>query len=465
MLRLLSLTILGLPGLVLAADTVCVGVPEASVSGVTPDNEHPSAVGTLSWRQCFAVTGRTADRTRVFVKANQGFVGDLELVDRDLAWVLVDDADLRLDPKEAPWGHVLSGALLTVEQRIGGGMALVRSLEGRIAVRFLVEETGIFPAAAWTEPDPKDHHRGEWPTATAAPPPLPAKVTATSVGGEVRAILGGPLLEITDLALDPGQGELRWEPVKKSAIDLLARLVQRNLWLEGFIQELDWRTDPPVDGWPAEAGVTKKPEPALPTRAIGETGAPISRAVKGAPFGQLQPGTRVELAEEDGSWVGVTARWYGGSVRGWGEKKRIVKEGKEAPVPGSAQRWAQVGLGDLSLEWAVPEGHPEPPELDTAVLRKTVLDAMPGLRRAFAAVLTRKPDSNGLLTARLVVDSAGVLTEVTVPVATMADEDFKTALIDVLRPVVLPKRKVVKKKGGPTDWNVVIWVPVTLSPR
>jgi hypothetical protein len=448
-----------------AADTVCVGVPDAQVSATAAEGEHPAAVGTLAPRQCFAVTARTPGRTRIFVNAPKGFTGDLEIADASLAWVLVDDADLRHDPKEEPWGHLLSGALLQVERRLGSDMVMVRTLEGQLSVRFVVPETGIFPAAAWSEPDPDDRPRGAWPTATLAPLPVPGNIWSRSMGGEVRAILGGPMLEIRDLALDPGQGELKWEPVKKTTSDLQARLVQRNLWVEGFLHEIEWRADVPPLGWPPEAGTTKKPIAALPTREIGETAAPISRAVKGKPFGQLPSGTRVEVSEEDGNWVGVEARWFGGSVKGWIEKKRLVKEGKESAAPASPQRWAQVGLSDPTLEWATPEGHDTPAELDTTVLIRGLRDAMPSLRRAYAKALSRKPDATGLVTLKLVVDPSGAITDATAPVATFDDAEFRDLALAIVKTQPLPKRKVVRKKNGPTDWNIVVWVPLTLQSR
>lgn len=450
------------PASALAGDTVCIGFDRTSFASV---NERATSAGHLDARQCFAALERSDSWTRIFVKADGAFQGEAIVPNDKLAYVLIDDLDLRLQPGETPFGRIVGGTIV-VQEGSRGDALLVHNADGRVQARFLVAPTDLYPAELWPLPDPDEGppSRG-WPTGDLVPPPVPGTLQSTAAGGELRVRVASPSADIDSLRRDPGRATLRYAVVTEAETDLEIRLFTDHLWARGFVPELDWRTDPPATGWDPTLVAPPRAPFAAPARAIGATGAPISRAAKGEAFGTLLPGARVEVGDEDGSWVGVTAKWQGGSVSGWILKKHLVKEGKESPPPAQVASRVQIEVTDPTLEWEAPDGHEKPPELDVTAMRVRLGERIAGLRWAYAQALSTAPTTAGLLTVRMVVDPAGVVTEVTAPAGTLPEGPLREQVLAALHGLAFAKRKIVKKKGGPTDHDIVIWQAITFSTR
>lgn len=442
-----------------AADTVCIGFDKTAFAA---GSERGAAAGHLDARQCFAVAHRGEGSTRIFLHAAGAFRGEVEVPNDKLAYVLVDDTELRLDPKEPPWGRIVGGTIV-VQEGAAEGDLVVRPADGRVRPRFRVADTALYPAEIWPYPDPKEPTPPQWPQGLLVAPPVPGTLQSTAAGGSVRVEVGSPSASIDVLQRDPGRGVVRFDVMERDGTDLQVRIQTQHLWATGWVPELDWRNEPPAEGW--DPGMVAPVGPAFvtPAREIGSTGAPISRAVKGEPFGELLPGARVDVGDADGSWVGVTARWPGGAVSGWIQKKFLVKEGKEQPAPPVAPRIAALSLGEVSTQWELADGHEASPVIDTTPIRKRLAEHTPGLRWSYAQVLATDPKAAGLVTVRLLVDPAGKLLECSVPAATLQDEALHQAALAAFRDLSFEKRKVVKKKGGPADFDVVLWVPLQFT--
>lgn len=451
------LLLLLLPTMALAEE-VCIA--EDGTPMYVPGTEE--AVGTLQARQCYAVMERGVARTRIWVRAAGSFQGEVDVSNRDFAQVLVDDIPMKLDASGEPYGEALSGALVLIDRDVGGGLFLVKMLEGRVRAQFVVAEDEFFPAASWPVPDPEDVPDAGWPEATLPLPP--SSLTLTSIGGgyDVHAEIVAPLFDLTDILLDPAMGQLRMTFLEQREFESRVRIVGRHLWVDGWATSVDWRAEPPEGGWNPMAGVPSLTTVATGTRQLGSKDAELALEAKGDAFGTLPAGSWVTLDEEDGAWQRVLVTWPHGTVRGWMEKKRLEKEKKqgEQPKP-SVSRVAAIGVGNVAVEWFEGEGHDLEPELTPDFVRGLATDGIERLRRTYAEALAKRPNLTGEVTARLVVTPEGTIFEQSTPVATLADDGVRAALDAKLEGLLFPEVKPRKRK---LDNNVVVWIQYVFKP-
>ena len=452
--------------LLLAALFLCMAVPAQAddtaciAQDMTPFQATGSVQGRLSGGGCYAVLGRDDTHTRLWVTGQSGFQGEVSVLSNRLAYILVDDVDLRLSEGDEPYGQILSGALVALESTPAGGLWVARSLEGRVHARFLVSADDIYPAAGWVIPDPEDAADGGWPEATLPLPPESTILTAAPDVLDVRAAIDAPLFHVEDLLNDPAFGQVRLSLEEVRDYDARVRLVGPTLWVEGWVTDIDWRSEPPEEGWDPDAGrPTTVMRPPLP-REVGTKGADLFSSVKGDKVGKLQPGARLRVLANEGRWLEIESRWEGGEIRAWLETKRLVKEGKESTASHDFRRMASVSLGKMGLKWDEAEGHEEEPELELIAAQHAVRAWIDRLRWIYAGLLREKPMLSGNLTVRLLVDPSGKILEASVPLDKLGSMNLSAAVLVGLEGLEFPKRKVPRRRRGQpeVDWNVEVWL-------
>lgn len=422
-------------------------------------------VGWVHARACYAVMGRDGERTKIWVTGD-GFAGEVEVDDRALARILVDDVEMRLEPASDPHGLALSGAIVTVVKRGADGNWLVKLLEGRVHPVFLVAEDEIYWASTWPEPDPEFGPGKDWPVATRPLPPGDVTLTRRPGGYDVHAEVGPPLFRVDDVLLDPAMAQLAMEIVEGREYEAKIRIVGAHMWVEGWVTDVDWRAEElPEKGWDSLKGVPAPATRAVGSRQLGDKPAELAIEVKGDAFGSVPAGAWVDVVTDEGKWIEVVSHWDGGQVRGWTQSKYLLKEKKQgdAPTP-KIQRLAAIGIGQTAVEWFDSEGHdPEvPPETTPELVRGLVSVGLPSLKLIYAQALDASGNVAGELTYRLVVDPDGVVLETSTPVATLTDTGVREATDALVEGLVLPERE--KLRDRKLDPNVIVWVQIQFKP-
>jgi len=445
----------------LADEEVCIAADDTPF--YAPGTQD--RLGWLHARSCYAVMERGDDRTRIWVKS-PGFSGEVDVEDRALARILVDDVEMRLEPSHDPHGVALSGAVVTIVKRSADDRWLVKLLEGRAHPIFLVEEDEIYWASSWPEPDPEFGPDAGWPEATRPLPPGDVTLTRRPGGYDVRAEVGSPLFRVEDLLLDPAMGSLLLEIVEAREFEAKIRLVGPHMWVEGWVTDLDWRAEePPEKGWDPVKGVPAPTTRAVGTRQLGDKPAEIAQEEKGDPFGSVPPGAWVNVVGDNGNWVEIESIWAGGQVRGWTQNKMLLKEKKqgEAPKP-VIGRVAAIAIGRTAVEWFDSTGH-EPtalPETTKESVAGLISPHLPPLKLLYAQRLAESPSVSGEMTYKLVVDPEGAIVEVSTPVSTMADTELVAAMDAIMEALVFPPRERLKNRR--LDANIVVWVQIQFKP-
>jgi hypothetical protein len=454
---------LSLPA-VASADSICIAKDDTpyAVPG-DPD----TVLGSLRARTCWTVVDRAAGRTRIWIKQATGFQGEVEISDRALAYIVLDDLDLRLAPSDEPHGELLSGAVVVIEKELGGDHVLARLLEGRVGARFVASYDDLYHAESWPEPEPDLSPGSGWPTATQPVPPEPVAITQTPGGYDVLAKIGAPLFHVADILLDPGLGQVKMEYVEQAEHEAKVRIVGPYVWVEGWVTDLDWR-EAPEKGYDPLLGVPSVRSTAVGTRQIGDKDADLAPAPKADAVGAVRAGSWLNVVNEDGGWAQVTSAWDGGNVTGWIQKKHLLSE-KKAGTPPSPEfsRVSAVSVGNVAVQWFDAEGHETEgqatePDLSVDVARGLALTRIDELRHAYGMLLAEKPELTGELTAKLVVDVEGVLLEQSFPVAKLESQQLTELLDGILEGTVFPVREVPRRSK--LDHNVVVWVQFLFKP-
>ena len=472
LISLLALLPLLLPSLA-HAETVCIARADAGFAPKAPEAERPAPVGTLHKRACYSVVERFTDRTRIWLSSADGFQGEVEVKNDDLLQVLLDDVDLRDEADGEPWGQVLSGAGVVVDGLAGGDMLRVSLVEGRVDLGFVVSADDVYYGERWPEPDPDDVADGEWPEGTLPLPPTPSELRSPD-GRATRARIGTPLFEVRDLLLDPARGELRFAR-EEGEHEVTVTVVAPTLWVRGTTSKVDWREEP-SGGWPPNKSA---PAPStLPTgsRQVGDHAAGISSEARGPQFGELKPGTRLTVISEEKGWMQVTVPWSGGRVQGWIEKKRLLKEGKEAPQTPQAATIASIALGHTIVRWANETGHVATEEAPDFVphdlvltldpLQGALLDRADELRLLWARVLETAPTASGEAALRILVAPSGEILEAGLPKTTLAAEAINKRLVELAGAAVFEERPVPRKRrrsDPDLDWNIEMWLQLSFA--
>ena len=442
------------------ADSVCIA--EDGTPMYVPGSQE--SVGTLNARRCYAVMDRGEDRTRIWVKDAATFQGEVDVANRDLAYELLDDVTMRLEPSDDPHGEIRSGALVKLESSAADDRFVAVALEGRVQARFIVDADDVFTAESWTEPDPEDTPDAGWPAPEVSWPLPPGEVALTKrpSGYDVRANVTPPLFDTSDVLLDPALGQLRLELVEVRDFESKVRVIGPHLWVEGWVTSVDWRSEPAPEGWKPAAGVPGLTTLATGARQIGDKDAELGLAPKEDPFGAVPAGAWVTLDEEDGSWQRVSVAWEGGAAKGWIEKKGLQKAKKQGDPPKPVvSRVAVIDVGNVVGEWLDPEGHDVQPELTPEAVQGFATAGLPPLRRGYAEALSARPNLTGELTFRLVVTPEGVIFEQSTPVATLADDAVKGALDAYVEAIAFPETKPRKRR---LDNNAVVWIQYLFKP-
>jgi hypothetical protein len=444
------------------ADSICLGLDdtEATVPG-DPD----SLVGTLEARSCWTVMERTVGRTKIWLGPTLGFQGEVEVPDKALAYVLVDDVDMRLEPPDEPHGEVLSGAAVIIERELGGDFMLARLLEGRIGARFIVSADDLYHAVSWPEPETELEPDKGWPVATLPLPPNKVKITKKPGGYNVLAGIGAPLFDVGEVLRDPALGQLRMEFLEQHEHESKIRIVGPHVWVEGWVTDLDWRAPAPDKGWDSMHGVPSVKTRPVGTRQIGTKAAALSLEVKGEPVGEVQPGTWVAPTTEDGGWTQVMVPWEGGIVSGWIEKKRLLPVKKQGTPPSPEfTRVAAVSIGNTAVQWFDEAAHEEEvPELTADFVRGVALTRISDLRYAYAHDLAADPSRGGEVVARLVVDPEGVVLENSLAVDKLTSEKVRPILESFIESLQFPLREVPRAHRK-SDNNLVVWIQFQFKP-
>ncbi len=481
-----------------SAAAVCVAKPNTPMSPVTVVGGAAAPAGFLASRQCFGVLERLDGRTRVLVKGG-GFRGEMELPNENLLYVLAEDIPLRLKEGEEPWGLALAGTGVMIESATATGH-VVRTVDGRVQARFLVEEGAMLPAGSWPSLEPDEvHPGGKWPEATHALPPTPVALQGTS---GTRANVSAPLFALDDVLLDPAIGALRYVVVDADADrPETVRIVGPTLWVEGTVQDIDWRRETlrdeendgaereDWDGWDDGAGYAiAGPASPLP-REIASKEAPISIEAKGERFAVLEPGARVSVGQTDGGWMRLEHVWPGGIVNGWADKKRLVKEGKEQTTPqvvipkatvvtvqAPTVAWVNKGPEFATDKEGQPkldkegnqvvdpnETHTEEPDYPTAWLRRAVRERIDRLRFFYGRALATNPALAGSIGLVITIDEAGAMT-MEFADGSLADEDLRELVSSAIEDVELPERTLKKARRDLKDYSVTLEMTVLFSP-
>lgn len=426
--------------------------------------ESSAVVGSLEARSCWTVLDRQAGRTRIWVAPAQGFQGEVEVSDRALAWILVDDVPLRLEPADEPAGEVLSGAVVAIEKELGGDFVIARVLEGRVGARFLVNSDDLFHATSWPQPEVGVEPDAGWPVASLPLPPAEATIARTPGGRDALARIRPPLFHLDDVLLDPAQGIARVEYLERAEHEARVRIVAPHLWVEGWVTDLDWRDVPPVAGWDPAAGAAAPRIRSSGGRQMGSKAGELSLEAKGEPAGQVQPGTWVLAGEESGGWLQVTVPFEGGLAAGWIEKKRLQVEKKQDPVPESrVGRVAMVTVGNTAVQWATKDGHEGEPELAADLVRGLAVSRIDELRLGYARALALEPDKKGEVVVRVVVDKDGIVLERSVAVDRLSCDQVTAAMEPVLDAMSFPAREIPRKQAK-LDHNLVVWLQYLFKP-
>ncbi len=454
-----------------AAETVCISRDGVPFARAAPENERPAPIGTLKKRDCYASVGRIGDRSRIFITGEQGFRGEADVATRDLLHVLLDDVDLRATPDDEPWGKVLSGTGVTIVGVAGSDKLRVQLVEGRIGVEFVVDAEDVFPAESWPEPDPDDVADPPWPEATLPLPPAATQLMAGPIGSKVHASVAAPVFEVGDLLLDPARGELRFARLEQGEHEAKVVVVTPTLWVQGWVTKLEWREDVPAGGWNPLKGAKKPGFPPVPARQLGVKPSKFAIAPKGDVVGELLPGTRLTVAENEKGWSKIQAQWVGGSVEGWIETKRLQKEGKEDAVVLPTVPIAAVAVGQKAVTWMAEDGHKEEGKehelvITPDVLPGHVLASIDRLRLAWAKVLEQDPKASGDATIRLLVAPSGEVLETGLPVSNLPSEELNKAVLAAVEGVQFEERKVPRKRrrsDPDLDWNVQVWMQLIFA--
>lgn len=522
-LLLLSSALTLAPGLALA-DSVCIAKPNTPILPSLAVGEA-EPVGYLTHRQCFGVLSREGDRTRILAKGG-GFQAEAELPDDALLYELAEDIPMTLVEGEEPWGLALAGTGVAIEKTIDGGW-IVATVDGRVTVRFRVAEGAMLPASSWPSLEPDEvHPGGKWPEAEHPLPPTPVALGGTS---GTRATVGPPLFALADVVGDPTIGALRY-----SLIDTdeerpeTVRIVGPTFWVTGTVQDIDWRRETLAvpedgddldedgirddwDGWDDVAGYVIKAPSAPAAREIASKEAPLAFAAKGERFGDLAPGSRVSVLEEDKPWLRVEHTWDHGVVRGWVDKKRLVKEGKESAAPAvPLPKATVVKVSEPTVEWVDKgpefktdkegepvldkdgakvidenETHIEGPEYEAAWVRRALRDRMDRLRYFYGRLLADSPTAAGSMTLSLVVAEDGTVALEEPPegaekakgkdaeepkplleweVTGIDDEDLVELVQTALDEVAMPPRTIKKARRDTKDYRLKVGIQVTFAP-
>jgi len=522
-LLLLSSTLTLAPGLAVAS-SVCVAKPNTPiVPSLAVGESEP--VGYLDHRQCFGVLSREGDKTRILAKGG-GFQAEAELPDDALLYELAEDIPMTLKEGEEPWGLALAGTGVAIEKVVDGGW-VVATVDGRVTARFLVEEGAMLPASSWPSLDPDEvHPGGKWPKAEH---PLPPTAVALSGKSGTRASVSAPLFALDDVLTDPAIGALRYSVVDADAErPERVRIVGPTFWVVGTVQDIDWRRESlavaddgddydedgvrdDFDGWDDVAGYAVVAPSAPAPREIASKTSPLAFEAKGERFADLAPGARVSVLEEDKPWLKIEHSWDGGVVRGWVDKKRLVKEGKESAAPAvPLPKATVVKVGEATVEWVDKgpefktdkegepvldkdgakvidenETHVEGPEYEVAWLRRALRDRTDRLRFFYGQLLSRKSTAAGTMTLSLVIAEGGTVAleepvedeektkgapeEEPKPlleweVTGIDDEDLIELVQTALDEVPMPPRKLKKSRRDKKDYRLKVGIQVTFAP-
>ncbi len=454
------------------ADSVCVAADSVPIR--TPGTK--ADVGTLEKRSCVGILERLDDGLRVWV-TNDVFQGESLLDDRLVLNLLVDDVDLLRKAGGESYGRVLSGTPVIVTEH-NGDTVRVKTVEGRVAVEFVTESDAVFPTGQWPRPDLDEEPPDDWPVAERVVPPKGGRVTADSAGFNPLATVKRQVYDIREVLLDPAQGRIGFSMVEQTDLDAKVKLITPTMWVEGYAGDLEWREEPPATGWNPIEGVAPVAPWVPAPRQIGSKDAPLSAEVKGEPFGKLVAGARVSVGDEEKGWFPVTAAWQGGSVQGWIQKKFLLKEGKEELVGETMRPLATVAIWQMARQWEDVTGHEEEteegvmettePDVDLDSVRRQLTDQFGTLQVLYAQLLSRKPDSVGTLTGRVVVDPEGTIVQAHLPEGSLREVELQQRLVEMLEGLQfeereIPKQKKKRRKKGEeeepeTNWNVQLWI-------
>jgi hypothetical protein len=492
---------------VAAADSVCIARPGSAMDAPRAlAGDGARALGSLEHRRCYSVMQRLDRHTRIWVGAEDGFQGEVEVSNDVLAHVLTDDVDMILEPGGDVFGKALSGALVLVAPHPDPELWRATLVEGRLSARFLVAGDDVYPAQSWPLPDPDEGADSDWPAADLPLPPFADGLLDDPTGMQLRGQLRAPLARLDDLRHDPALGQLRMVELERRDDARKVRLVGPTAWAEGWVLGSGWLEDPPSKGWDPLAGFSPASAATAGARQVGSKVAPLHLSAKGTRVGALQAGTRVAVLADHKSWLEVRANWNGGQVTGWLEKKRLVKEGKEGPLRVRVEPLSSVFISRVALQWRIPEDHreelpveppaeaeapvdpaaepgatsepaepPEPPERKTVIPPPTLgLDAatermsrsMARLQWLYAQGLAATPGLRGDITVRLLVEPSGAVTEHSIFASTLADEAIHAVIESDIADLVFEKRRLPRRKRGEPrrDWRIVVWIQYALQP-
>ena len=500
--------VIGLPSAASAA-SVCIAKDDTPFAPATVVGEAVSSVGFLAAGNCYGVLERLDSRTRIFVKAPT-FEGEAEVRDSDLLQVLAEDIPLTMGPGEEPWGLALAGTAVAVEGAGADGGNLVRTVDGRVQVRFWVEEGAMLPAEIWPELEPDEvDPGGDWPEGAFALPPASTVLTGST---GTRASVGVPLFSAADVAKDSALGALRYSIVEETEFDVTAQIIAPTWWVQGSTTDLDWRRqsiaatededgkplkdDAPRtdkldwDGWDDRKGYQITPPSAPRVREVGNKEAPIALEAKGDRFATIMSFARVDVLDTDGSWHKVTHSWDGGVITGWLDKRRLTKEGKEqAPPPVVVPPGAVVTVNAPEIAWIEkgPESevddegnpklddegqpvidpnvtHTEDPEVTAPWLRRAVRERIARLRFLYGRAVAKNPKANGDITVRIVVAEDGTAEEIELVDATYGDEEVQDLIRAIVEAIELPERTIKKSRRDKKDYRVEVKMKISFTP-
>jgi len=472
------------------AENVCVAKPSSQMDAPRAlGADGARALGSLGHRRCYSVMERMDRHTRIWVGSEGGFQGEVEVPNDVLAHVLTDDIEMVLEPGGEVFGKALSGAIVLVSPHPEEDLLRATLVEGRMRARFLVAVDDVYPAQSWPMPDPDEGPDGDWPEADLPLPPSGDGLLDDPTGMQLRAELLKPLARLDDLRNDPALGEMRMALLESREGARKVRLVGPTAWAEGWVVSSGWRKDVPATGWDSLAGFPSAPIPKAGARQVGSKPAPLHLGVKGAKFGSLQPGARVDVLATEKSWLQVRSSWSGGQVSGWLEKKRLVKEGKEAPLKAAVERVSAVTISRVALQWQTPEDHreevkgepvpavaakaegepvpaPEPktyivePELGLDSMLSHLNQSMSRLQWLYGQVLDKTPTAGGEITVRLLVEPSGAVAEGGIYSASIDDEAIQAVISADLAELSFEKRRIARRKRGTPvrDWRIQAWV-------
>lgn len=488
-----------------SADSICIARDNTPMSPAVVVGDGAAGVGFLNARQCFGVLERLEGRTRVLVNSG-GFRGEMDVANSDLLYILAEDIPLRLRDDDTPWGLALAGTGVLIEKAQGSGH-VVRTVDGRMQVRFVVAEGEMLPAETWPELEPDEvHPGGKWPEAPHALPPSAVSLTGKS---GTRATLSTPLFGLAHVLADPGIGALRYrvgDPEQNQGESVW--IVGPTVWVHGKVEDIDWRRetlkaltdDGSIDddakderadwhGWDDVAGYSVRGPASPPPREIASKEAPISLEPKGDRFAVLTPGARVSVGQTEGPWLRVEHVWAGGKIVGWLDKKRLVKEGKEQTTPQIViPKATVVVVGEPTLAWLDKgpefatdkegnpkldkegnqvvdpyETHTEEPVYEVAWARRLVRERISRLRYFYGRALASNPTSSGAIKLNFVIDEEGAMT-VEVAESSIDDDDISALINEAFDGLELPERKLKKSRRDSKDYSLSIEMTVSFSP-